>query len=225
MGDLKIRPLLDLLTPAFEDNYTLGQNITIDESMIPFNGRHKYKQYIPSKPHAWGIKAFVHADSRSGYTYRLRLYFGSQTELTPATGFNKTEQTVLTLMDGLLGRGHHLYTDRYYTSVTLLDKLGAENTSMTGTLVRSRRLQLQKGETKAFTHGKNLCLVWRDKRYMLIGSNAYGTEMVTLPSKVPGKPDKKKPKAILEYNHAMGGVDKADQMGVYYSFQRKSFKW
>ena len=49
--------------------------------------------------------------------------------------------------------------------------------------------------------------------------------MVTLPSKVPGKLDKKKPKAIQEYNHAMGGVDKADQMGVYYSFQRKSFKW
>ena len=111
MGDLKIRPLLDLLAPAFEDNYTLGQNITIDESMIPFKGRHKYKQYIPNKPHAWGIKAFVLADSRSGYTYRLRLYFRSHTELIPATGFNKTEQTVLTLMDGLLGWGHHLYTD------------------------------------------------------------------------------------------------------------------
>lgn len=49
--------------------------------------------------------------------------------------------------------------------------------------------------------------------------------MVTLPSKVPGKPDRKKPKAMEQYNHAMSGVDKADQMGVYYCFQRKSFKW
>ena len=235
MGDLKIRPLLNVLAPAFESNYTLGQKISIDESMIPFKGRLKYKQYIPNKPHAWGIKAYVLADSQSGYMYRFRLYFGSQTELIDTPGYGKTEQAVLTLMDGLLGRGHHLFTDRFYTSVPLLDKLGAENTSLTGTIVRRRRLfpsavrsgsvKLQKGETKAFTHGNNVCLAWRDKRNVFMATNAHGTDMVTLPSKVPGKPDRRKPKMIEDYNHAMGGVDKADQMGIYYCFQRKSIKW
>ncbi len=76
-------------------------------------------------------------------------------------------QAVLTLMDGLQGVGHHLFTDRFYTSVSLLDKLGSHNTSKTGTIMSNRRhlppaikgVKLQKGETKSFTHGQNLsCL-------------------------------------------------------------------
>ena len=230
MKDLKIRPFLDLLAPAFESNYTLGQNISVDESMIPFKWRLKYKQYIPNKPHSWGIKAFVLADSKSGYTYHLRLYLGSETD---SPGYNHTESVVLTLLDGLLGKGHHLFTDRFYTSIPLLDKLTAENTSLTGTIQRNRRLlppeikglKLKKGETKSFVHGQNLFLFWRDKRDIFMASNAHGSEMLTLPSKVPGQPDRKKPKVVNDYNQAMGSVDEADQLGVYYCFQRKSFKW
>lgn len=103
MKALKIRPFLDLLAPAFESNYTLGQNISVHESMIPFKGRLKYKQYIP---HSWGIKAFVLAGSKSGYMYHLRLYLGSETDLLDSPGYNHTESVVLTLLDGLLGKGH-----------------------------------------------------------------------------------------------------------------------
>ncbi len=101
------------------------------------------------------------------------------------------------LMDGLLG--HHLFTDRYKCST--VGKLGSHNTSMTGTIVSNHRLppaikgiKLQKGETKSFTHGQNLCLVWRNKRSVYMASNACGSGMVTLPSKIPGKPARKKPK-------------------------------
>ncbi len=214
MGDLKFRPLLDLLASALETTYNLGQNVSIDDSMIPFKGRLKYKQYIPNKPHAWGIKAFVLADSQSGYSYRLRLYFGSETDFIVLSML--PGQAVLTLMGGLLGVGHHLFTDRlwFYTSIPLLDKLGGENTSMTGTIMSNRclssairgSLKLQKGETKSFTHGDNLCLVWRDNRYVYMASNAFGNDMVTLPTKIRGKPDRQKPMVIEVYNNAMGGL-------------------
>ena len=49
--------------------------------------------------------------------------------------------------------------------------------------------------------------------------------MTSIPSKAPGKPDRNKPVVIDSYNHAMGGVDKADQLAIYYCFQRKSIKW
>ena len=135
---------------------------------------------------------------------------------------------MLTLVDGLLGRGHHLFSDRYYTSVVLLDKLGSENTLMTGTIQSNRRLlppAIRSRRGRAKLHGKNICLVWRDKRYVYMASNAHGNDMITLPSKVPGKPDRQEPRAVEECNQAMGGVDKADQMAVYYCFQRKTFKW
>ena len=34
-----------------------------------------------------------------------------------------------------------------------------------------------------------------------------------------------KPSVVDSYNHHMNGVDIADQLGVYYSFQRKTIKW
>jgi len=60
---------------------------------------------------------------------------------------------------------------------------------------------------------------------IFMASNAHGSEMLTLPFKVPGQPYRKKPEVVNNYNQAMGGVDKGDQLGVYYCFQRKFFKW
>ena len=57
-------PLLDNFMAA----YNLGREIAIDESMIGFKGRLYFIHYIPKKPTKWGMKAFVLADSSSGYT-------------------------------------------------------------------------------------------------------------------------------------------------------------
>ena len=46
-----------------------------------------------------------------------------------------------------------------------------------------------------------------------MASNAHGNEALTLPPKVQRQKEGKKPKVVDHYNHAMGGVDKADQMG------------
>ncbi len=37
--------------------------VTIDEAMIPFKGRLRFKQYMKDKPTKWGIKVFVLADA------------------------------------------------------------------------------------------------------------------------------------------------------------------
>ena len=38
----------------------------MDESMIAFKGRLSFIQYLPNKPHKWGMKAYVLTDSVSG---------------------------------------------------------------------------------------------------------------------------------------------------------------
>ena len=50
--------------------------MSIDESMIGFKGRLSFLQYMPKKPTKWGMKAYVLADSKTGYTYSWRLYTG-----------------------------------------------------------------------------------------------------------------------------------------------------
>ena len=72
----KIRPFLDPLLANFQAAYVLGRELSLDEAMIGFKGRLGFIQYLPKKPKKWGMKAFVLADSITGYTYRWRLYTG-----------------------------------------------------------------------------------------------------------------------------------------------------
>ena len=46
----KLRPFMDPLLENFQAAYSLGQEISIDESMIGFKGRLYFIQYMPDKP-------------------------------------------------------------------------------------------------------------------------------------------------------------------------------
>ena len=46
----KINLFLELLCVNFRKYNTLGNNITIDESLLHFTGRNKTKFYIPMRP-------------------------------------------------------------------------------------------------------------------------------------------------------------------------------
>ena len=45
----------------------------MDETMIGFKGRLNFIQYMPEKPTKWGMKAYVLADSRTGYMYNTQV--------------------------------------------------------------------------------------------------------------------------------------------------------
>ena len=72
----KLRPLLVPLITNFQAAYTLHCELSIDEAMVGFKGRLSFIQYLPKKPTKWGMKAYVLADSKTGYVYNWRLYTG-----------------------------------------------------------------------------------------------------------------------------------------------------
>ena len=74
----KIRPFMAPLQQNFKNCYNLHREVSVDESMIGFKGRLWFIQYMPKKPTKWGMKAFVLADSLSGYTYSWKLYAGKK---------------------------------------------------------------------------------------------------------------------------------------------------
>ena len=74
----KLRPFADPLIANFRAAYTLGREVSVDEGMIGFKGRLWFVQYMPKKPTKWGMKAFVLADSATGYTSNWRLYTGTK---------------------------------------------------------------------------------------------------------------------------------------------------
>ena len=131
---MKIQPLLDLLCPRFESMYVPDQHIAIDESVISFRGRVGFLQYLKGKPNPWGIKAFVLADSVSGYLYKARIYFGKDTQLVDPE-LPHTIRVLKTLVSGLHHKGYDLYIDRFYCSPQAANELEKIGITVTGTLV------------------------------------------------------------------------------------------
>ena len=72
----KLRPFTEALFQQFQTHYILSKEVSIDETMIGYKGRLSFIQYMPKKPTKWGMKAYVLADSNTGYMYNWYLYTG-----------------------------------------------------------------------------------------------------------------------------------------------------
>ena len=66
----KIERIRHEIINNFEEAQDPGEDIVIDETIIPFRGRLGFRQYIPGKTHKYGIKLFKLTDP-SGYTYNV----------------------------------------------------------------------------------------------------------------------------------------------------------
>jgi hypothetical protein len=62
----KLKPLLNLLRARFSSVYIPGSVVTIKETMVPWQGRLSFKQYIPGKAHKYGVKIYKLA-ATNGY--------------------------------------------------------------------------------------------------------------------------------------------------------------
>ena len=70
-GKAKIEPFLNGLIASFNDAYQPGKQLSIDEMVIGFKGRFKYRQFNASKPKKFHIKSFGLVDSNTGYVVNL----------------------------------------------------------------------------------------------------------------------------------------------------------
>nr|CAH7716088.1 unnamed protein product [Callosobruchus chinensis] len=120
--------------------------------MLPFRGRLSFLQYIPGKRHKYAVKLFK-LYIEGGYTYALKMYGGGggvRTSTKPLV------TVVMELMEPILNTGRTLYTDSFYTSVTLAHELKNSQTHLVGTLRQRRKLnrkavtnaKLKRGEMK-----------------------------------------------------------------------------
>jgi len=51
-----IRTVFDYFVRLCKENYTVGENCTLDEIIEAFQGRCSFRQYMPNKPSKYGIK-------------------------------------------------------------------------------------------------------------------------------------------------------------------------
>lgn len=216
----KVRPYLNILLENYKSNYQPRQCISIDESMIAYKGRLSFLQYMPKKPHKWGLKAWVLADSTNGYTWAWKLYTGKESG-TREHGL--AHKVVMELVDDprLKRKGYIVTTDNYYSSPALFRDLTQHGFGACGTARRDCNdipksitdAILKKGEVCSSQDDGILTLKWRDKRDVLMLSTYHDQSMVeksVQPRMAEGGIKViQKPSVVEDYNKSMGGVDRS----------------
>ena len=216
----KVRPLIDDVVQRCKANYKLQRDISVDESMIGFKGRIHFRQYMPAKPTKWGIKVWALCESSSGYCSNLEVYTGKKRGgRQHGLGYD----VVWNLSEPFHNKNHHLYYDRFFSSVLLAEHLELVNTFTCSTIMANRKglpaaiktAKLKKeGDIVQVQKGNMLATAYKDKRQLTFLSTSQQ------PYHGEGKPT-----CNISYNANMGGVDLTDQYMSYYPVGRPGKKW
>lgn len=231
----KLEAIIDMIIKKFKYIYSPEKKLSVDESLVKFKGRFKFKQFIPSKSAKTGIKLFKCCESESGYCLDLHIYTRDFTATDDAL---IGEQIVFKVAKDYLNKGHVIYMDNWFTSADLLRKLLNQNTYGVGTTKSSRKYfpkdlisdkknkkknKLEKGEIQYRSSNNILALIYSDRKLVNF-LTSYHKQIQPIKIKKHNE-EISRPECIDDYNKNMGGVDKQDQKLASFSLMRKSFKW
>lgn len=135
----RIRKLANLLLARF-DSVPKEARLCVDEQMCSTKMKHHLRQYMPNKPHKWGVKLFVLCDSH-GFAYRFEIYNGAGDNaiLPGMPDLGATANVVVRLAQTIPEYMHHiLYFDNFYTSIPLLVYLRSKGIYSLGTMRANR---------------------------------------------------------------------------------------
>lgn len=234
----KVRNVVNYFNEKFEELYTPNEHVSIDESLMKFNGRLGCVVFVRIKRARYGIKFYKLCESSSGYCLSFKIYTG-QSQTSDADDLNVSETVVRDLSKLIINKGYTLYLDNWYSSPKIFEYLLDHDTNAIGTVRNNRKnmpkdlakLKLKKGETAIRSTRGILALKWSDRKDVFLLSTKHVNEQMTDTGKKKvgkgGKTELKntiKPKCVIEYNHGMGGVDHQDQVLACFPLMRKFVK-
>lgn len=227
----KIKPVIDHLQSKFSAALTPGKNLCIDESLLLWKGRLRFKQYIPLKRNRFSIKFFELVDCDTGFILDFIVYTGADTNYQKF-GLGITGDIVAHFLQPYFYKGRVIYIDNWYTSPTLAEFLHDRDTGMCGTVKANRKgmpkleNKLERGEVQVAHNDVWMAIKWEDKRSVRMLTSVHELEFCATGKKnYQTKEDIIKPTCIHEYNKNMGGVDNIDRQLSITETVRKTMKW
>ncbi|XP_039967497.1 piggyBac transposable element-derived protein 3-like [Bactrocera tryoni] len=237
----KVRPLWNLMNERWLKFYPGDKHLSIDESMVPYFGKHGAKQHIHGKQIRFGYKIWSLC-TRLGYLIYGEPYQGAKTGNTnPNLGVGGS--VVTNLISKLPSDNHYsFYIDNFFTSLRLLDEVSQMGHVITGTLRANRTegaplkdiKEMKKTSRGSHHHitdlSSNITLVrYNDNNIVTIASTESGVHPIGKVKRWCGnkRVDVDQPHCYLLYNKYMGGVDRLDQnVGKYrISIRLKRWYW
>eukprot|EP00703_Trepomonas_sp_PC1_P000385 JAP96221.1 Transposase IS4 [Trepomonas sp. PC1] len=123
----------------------------LDETLVPWNGWVPMKQYLPDKPHSYGLLARVLVTGRFHYVVSFEMYFGSK---------NDVSNSVKDLVTRMANKVHMdfktrpcLVVDNYYTTIDSITSAHDIGWDIIGT-IRPNRCQGKSTKKMKLEHTK-----------------------------------------------------------------------
>lgn len=236
----KLRPFLDIFQRNLLQFGVFETDLSLDEQMVPYYGKHGCKIYMKGKPVKFGFKIWVLASS-GGFPFKFEVYTGKKDKALHAH-VPLGEQVVLSLTECFDSKENHtLYMDRFFSSTNLFRKLKTErNLRCTGTVMENRtehcplvpKQEMKKqprGYHTSFTDGEVVVCQWNDNRPVVAVSNFETVTPLQTTNRWVSKEKKRSsiplPFMIHRYNRNMGGVDLLDRFLSDYRPKMRNKKW
>ena len=121
-----------------KDHGNLAGRLSVDETVIGFSGTSSLVNYNPSKLHKWRITVWSLADLTSCYVYNYGIYTRKKSVPDQCRAVHWTVWDLLESVN-VLGKGHHVHKDNYFSSPNLFSDLPTEGTGVCGTLCTNRK--------------------------------------------------------------------------------------
>ena len=219
-----IRLLFESFVENCKSNYTPSEQMTIDEQLVTFRGRCKFRMFIPSKPGKYGIKIWSLCDSKNAYLFNCEIYTGKKNDNREK---NQGENVVKTLTMPIYKSGRNVTMDNFFTTLNLSRYLLEQNITIIGT-VKKNKTFLPKNFQSNIGEAGECKFIFQDEA-TLVKYNAKKNKSVVSLSAQHSQPeireDTGKPEIIHYYNETKGGVDTLDQIVRHFSCKRPTRRW
>ena len=197
----------------------------VDETLLLFKGRFRFKQHIRGKPNSTGIKIYAMND-KTGFFYDYWFYRGKN---------GKTTEIVSNFVEKIEKQSHNytIYTDSYYGSLDLAEYLNDRGFYFVLSCGKNRpsflfndclHQELEKGNCSSTVNSSEsfFALSFKDKKIFNVLSNFGNPLEIAYSNK-----GKRVPEVVNDYNMNMHGVDKGDRYVNCYmpSFRNRSWKF
>ena len=131
----KAEPLYDLLNEKIQQFGIAHDDLSIDESLVPYYGRHSCNQFIRAKPIRFRYKLWVLA-SATGVPYKIEIYQGRRNQGSDDPLDTRVVKNAFEIFKN--PKDHSVYFDNFSSSYSLICDLATKGFRATGTMRNDR---------------------------------------------------------------------------------------
>lgn len=222
-----IREIWEIFNYNCSACYQPSRHCTVDEILLGFRGRCKFRMYIKSKPDRYGLKLFALNDPSTSYLINSLPYLGGITITDQLKDESLSEYYFRKVTVPIHGKKHTITCDNWFTSIPLLQRMKEDpyNVLITGTIRKNKReiaaemkIASKNPPESKFFHSKDTTLVSytpKKNKIVLVVSNYLQSTTI----------ENDKSVIILHYNKTKGGTDCFDWLCHSHTVNRRTNRW